>query len=91
MAYYIGPNGRTATFTLRNARTGKKIATADGTLKGSEPLYLENVQGPRYNGYPSYEIITVGKATEMIEHRKMEPIFFVTDDPAVLSKLGVSR
>ena len=91
MAYYIGPNGRTATFALRHARTGKKIATADGTQKGSEPLNLENVQGPPYNRYPSYEIITVGKATEVIEHRKMEPVFYVTDEPAVLSKLGVFK
>jgi len=41
--------------------------------------------------YPSYEIITVGRTTEVIEHRKMEPIFYVTDDPSVLSKLGVSK
>jgi hypothetical protein len=75
---------------LRNARTGKKIAKAEGTLKGLEPLNLENVHGPPYN-HPQYEIITVGRTTEVIEHRKMEPIFYVTDDPSVLSKLGLSK
>ena len=90
MDYYIGPNGRTATFFLRNARTGKKIAKAEGTLKGLEPLNLENVHGPPYN-HPQYEIITVGRTTEVIEHRKTEPIFYVTDDPSVLSKLGLSK
>jgi len=48
------------------------------------------VHGPPHNRYPSYEIITVGKATEVIEHRKMGPVFYVTDEPAVLSKLSVS-
>jgi len=89
MDYYTGPSGRTATFTLRDARTNRKLADAEGTLRGSEPLNLENVKGSMI--YPSYEIITVGKTTEVIEHRKMEPIFNVTDDPSVLAKLGVSK
>ena len=91
MHYYIGPNGRTATFILRNVRTGEKIATVDGTLKNLDPLNLENVQGPPYDRYPLYEIITAGRTTEMIEHRKPESLFYVTDDPKVLSKLGVSK
>jgi hypothetical protein len=89
MSYYIGQNGRTATFVLRNMRTGNKIAKIDGTQKGLEPLNLEGVKARDI--YPSYEIITAGKTTEVIEHRKMEPIFYVTDDPSVLSKLGVSK
>jgi len=59
MDYYIGSNGGTATFILRNVRTGSKIAKVDGTLKGSEPLNLENVKVG--NIYPGYEIITVGR------------------------------
>jgi hypothetical protein len=90
MDYYTGSNGRTATFTLRNARTGTNIVKVDGILKGLEPLNLQNVQGPPYT-YPSYEIITVGRTVEVIEHRQMEPIFYVTDDPTVLSELGVSK
>ena len=89
MDYYGGPSDGTATFTLRDARTNRKLADAEGTLRTSEPLNLENVKGRLI--YPSYEIITVGKTTEVIEHRKMEPIFYVTDDPSVLSKLGVSK
>jgi hypothetical protein len=92
MDYYIGPNGRTATFTLSNARTGRKIAKAEGTTKGSEPLNLEGVKGVKGAMiYPSYEIISVGKTTEVVEHRKMEPVFYITDDPTVLSKFGVSK
>ena len=90
MDYYAVPS-RTATFILRNVRTGKKIATVDGTLKGLEPLNLDKVQGPPYDRYPQFEIITAGKITEVIEHREMGSIFYVTDDPKVLSTLGVSR
>ena len=27
--------------------------------------------------------------TEIIEHRRMEPVFYITDDPEVRRKLGV--
>ena len=33
--------------------------------------------------YPAYTAVTVGGVTEIIEHKRMEPIFSVTDDPAV--------
>ena len=39
--------------------------------------------------YPSYEIISVNGLTEIIEHRRMEPIFYLTDDPHVKQQLGV--
>ena len=29
--------------------------------------------------------------TEVFEHRRMEPIFYVTDDPEVRRRLGVDR
>lgn len=41
--------------------------------------------------YPSYSVITVNGITDIIEHRKMEPIFYVTDDPAIWKKLGVGQ
>jgi hypothetical protein len=88
MDYYSSPYK--ATFTLRNARTGWRITKVDGTPKGFEPLTLDHAHRPPYQ-YPLYEIITVGRQTEVIEHRKMEPLFYVTDDPGVLSKLGVSK
>ena len=90
MDYFID-NRRTASFTLRDARKNRKLARVDGSTKGHEPLMLK-VRRPGFpEGYPSYEIITVNGVTEVIEHRRMEPIFFITDDPAVKSELGVSR
>jgi hypothetical protein len=39
--------------------------------------------------YPGYEVVTVDGMTEVIEHRRMEPIFYITDDPQVKQRLGV--
>jgi hypothetical protein len=43
------------------------------------------------SGYPAYEVITVNGMTDIIEHRKMEPMFYMTDDPAVWKELGVTQ
>lgn len=90
MSYYIRPSGRTATFTLLNTKK-QKLAEVKGTQTGLEPLTLKKPRPGFPPGYPSYEIITVNGVTEIVEHRKMEPIFYITDDPAVWAELGVSR
>jgi hypothetical protein len=38
-------------------------------------------------GYPFYELVTIDGVAEAIEHRRIEPIFFVNDDPAIRQKL----
>ena len=82
MDYYIDSSGRTATFTLRDS-SGSVISKVTGKQKGLEPLQ-RRTRLPGYpEGNPSYEIITVGGITEIIEHRKMEKFFYVTDDPEV--------
>jgi hypothetical protein len=40
-------------------------------------------------GYPRYKVVTVNGITDVIELRKMEPVFYMTDDPAVWEELGV--
>jgi hypothetical protein len=88
MSYYIKPWGRSATFILQDKN--KHILTKiDGKEKGSEPFQLNNPPQGFPPGYPAYEVITVNGITEIIEHRKMEPIFYITDDPAVWKELGV--
>ena len=87
MDYYIDSSGRTATFTLRDS-SGAVISKVTGKQKGLDPLQ-RSTRLPGYSeGYPSYEIITVGGITEIIEHRKMEPIFYVTDDPEVKAEFA---
>lgn len=90
MNYYVRSSGRTSTFILHDTKK-QKLAEVNGTQKGLEPLKLKNPRPGFPPGYPSYEIITVNGITEIIEHRQMEPIFYITDDPAVWAELGVSR
>ena len=90
MSYYIKPWGSSATFILRETK-GKLRTKVDGKVKGLEPSQLKNPPHGFPPGYPSYEVITVNGITEIIEHRKPEPIFYITDDPAVWNELGVGQ
>jgi hypothetical protein len=57
------------------------------SVEGSEGGAQLSAKDPFKDGapitYPSYTAVTVGNVTEIMEHKKMEPIFSVTDDPAV--------
>jgi hypothetical protein len=90
MSYYSMPWGSSATFTLRDAK-GQMRSKVDGKLKGLYPLELKHPPPGFPPGYPSYEVITVNGITEIIEHRKLEPIFYITGDPAVWKELGVGQ
>lgn len=89
MSYYIKAGGHTATFVLHAAGRGQALAEASGVVRGLEPLKLKKPAPGFPEGYPSYSIITVKGITEIVEQRKMEPIFYLTDDPAVWAELGV--
>jgi hypothetical protein len=87
MNYYVKGSARTATFVLRNKKKDK-LSEVSGTEAGLEPLKLKNPPSGFPPGYPGYEIISVNGITEIIEHRRMEPIFYITDDPKVWAELG---
>jgi hypothetical protein len=82
MEYYVKPWGSSATFVLADTK-GEILKKVDAKVKCREPFQLKNPPRGSASGYPSYEAITVDAATEIIEHRKMEPIFYITDDTAV--------
>lgn len=87
MDYYLNQSGATAKFTLRNS-WGITIKEETGHCRGIYPLKRKEPPPGFPDGYPSYEVISVGEQTEIIEHRRMESIFYVTDDPAVLSEFA---
>jgi hypothetical protein len=58
-------------------RTGKTLAEVKGKTKLQTPM----------SSYPGYVVIVVNSVTEVIEHKKMEPIFYVSDDPTVRKEL----
>lgn len=78
--YYTNPFGATARFILKNRR-GDVLEEVSGTDK---PI----------NGaseYPSFVLVKVNGVSEIIEHRKMEPIFYVSDDASIRNKVSHER
>jgi hypothetical protein len=90
MSYYSKLWGWSAVFTLKDTK-GQIRTKVYGTEKGRGPLYLKHPPLGFPLGYPAYGVITVNGITDIIEHRKMEPIFYITDDPAVWKELGVGQ
>lgn len=87
MDYWRGPlGGGTAVFTLRNA-SGKSIAKVVGHNHGNYPFTLEPYGETGPIPYPIYSIITAHGITEVIEHRKPEPVFRVATDPETRRKI----
>jgi hypothetical protein len=91
MSYYVSPvYGGTAAFVLRR-QDGTEIARVSGRCRGNHPIFLGPAATNPLHQYPSYEVITVNGQTEAIEHRAMQAIFYISDDPAVLAQLGLSK
>jgi hypothetical protein len=62
------------------------IEKENGKVRCTNPFQLKNPPQGFPSGYPSYQAVTFNGVTEIIEHRKMEPIFYVTDKPSVLKQ-----
>jgi len=78
MSYFTWPS---AGFILQDAK-GQTLEKVDGKVKCSD-FRMKNPPQGFPPGYPRYTEIVVKGTSEMIEHRKMEPVFYITDDPAV--------
>lgn len=90
MSYYIDSAGRKSKLTLLDSKK-QTIVEVNGTQMGSAPFQLKNPRPGFPAGYPSYEILTVNGITELIEHRQMEPLFYIVDDSEVLNEFGLKR
>ncbi len=78
MSYYIG----FAQFILRD-KNEHILKQKFGRTRCTVPFKPETPPQGFPPGYPAYEAITVNGITEIIEHKKMEAIFYLTYDPAV--------
>jgi hypothetical protein len=78
MSYFTWPS---AGFVLQDAK-GQTLEEVDGRVKCSD-FRMKNPPPEFPPGYPRYTEIVVKGTSELIEHRKMEPVFYITDDPAV--------
>ena len=90
MSYYVRPWGRSARFTMRDLK-GKTLTQVEGKQKGLGPVRLKTTPPGFPSGYPAYEVITVAGTTDIVEHKAMEPKFYMTDDPAVWRELDVPQ
>lgn len=91
MDYYVYPGRRIAVFKFYEKGQFVPAKKVTGNVRGSHPLEPKNPPSGFPEHYPSYEIITVNGITDIIEHRKMEPIFYLTDDAAIWKELGVEQ
>jgi len=76
LSYYTSLGGDDAKVTLRD-RGGKTLAEIKGKMKCHSS----------FASYPVYEVVVANGITEVIEHKKMEPEFYITDDTAVKKML----
>ena len=82
MSYYNLPwdwtHGRLL-FVLRDNNSHFTRKVTGKTCGGS----FEPTSHGQTPSYPSYDAIVVKGEAELIEHKAMEPVFYVTDDAAV--------
>ena len=56
----------------------------DTVLLGQEDRPFEPLK------YPTFWAVTVSGVTDIIEHRAMEPVFYMTDDPEIWKELSAN-
>jgi hypothetical protein len=88
MDYYVSPIGRTVAFRLYDSHKQQRLKVS-GYTQGDHPLTLKSPPPGFPPGYPTYEVITINGLPDVVEHRALEPVFYMTADPAVLQELGV--
>lgn len=88
MEYYSMPSGRTAVLTLWD-KHGRRLGRVTASKRGERPATKEGPSEDLPVPYPMFEVLSAGDIVELIEHRRMEPVFFVSDDIEVKRKLGI--
>ena len=88
MDYYI--NGKTI-FKLYEKDSYLRLTKVVGITRDNRPLKLKNPPRGFSKNYPRYAVIIVNDMLDIVEHRELEPVFYMTDDPAVWAELGVKK
>jgi hypothetical protein len=86
MNYYSTPGIGVATFILQDKKN-RTLGKIYATQKRGGPFDSNGFPVSPADYYPCFEVITANGITEIVEHKKMEPIFYITDDPAVWKAL----
>jgi hypothetical protein len=80
MSYYSKLWGDDVLFTIHGGGAPTEVS---GKEKCRGPIHLKSPAGESSSDYPRYQLVTVNGVNEVIEHRKMEPVFYISDDPEV--------
>ena len=86
MNYYVPLWGNNVTFILHDKK-GHVLSKVAGKTSDIRPLDGSDSPQSGPVSYPSFAKITVNGVTETVEHKRMEPIFYVVDD----LRLGQNR
>ena len=91
MDYYSTFSGGEYVFKFYDRNHFLKIKEINVNIDMAPRVQLKELPAGFPKGYPKYYAVTVNGVTDIIEHRKMEPIFYVTDDPEIWKELGVEQ
>lgn len=76
-----GTGSRKAEFLLMDSN-GKRLQRVVGDFRGIRPYKLDE-RAPR----PVYEVVTVAGVSELVEFRKREPVFHISDDQQLFEQI----
>ena len=88
MDYYI--SGKTI-FKLYKKGSFFYLKKVIGITRDDRPLKLQNPPSGFPKNYPRYTVIIVIGMLDIVEHRKLEPVFYMTDDPSIWKELGIKQ
>ena len=94
MDYYSTFSGGEYVFKFYDRNKFLKIQKISLSTEEQPSIRTRELRSPPEGypkGYPAYNVVTVFGMTDIIERRKMEPVFYMTDDPAVWKELGVDQ
>jgi hypothetical protein len=90
MSYYLKLSNRVGgvKFEIRNDKTGSRLASFKGEVLNPAPMYVHRIDPTAPPGKrASYSIVRLNGVIEVIEHRRVEPVFDISDDPEVRADL----
>jgi len=67
----------------------REYEIATDTENNIQSLHFPSPNRDTPKGFPKYIMISINGIKDIVEQRKMEPIFYMTDDPAVWREFGV--
>lgn len=75
-------------YEKRNFFYTQKFTITSDEQPSMRSMQLKDTQEGFPKGYPRYKVITINGLTDIVELRRMEPIFYMSDNPAVWNEIA---